>query len=319
MNKLEKLQPLLILTAVLLGIAAAPHDIFRTIGARSIIPALQVMLFFVFFTLPAGELVKAFRSFKVTGSALAINFIITPVVAYILGAIFLSDSPMFRIGLLMLLATPCTDWYLVFTHLSRGNVPLAVSILPWNLILQVVLLPVYLTLFFGEAIGIDVLSVLVSIIEMLIIPFTAAMILRYFSVRRWGPALVREKYFPLASSLQIVFLCLAIAAMFASRGIAMLEQGDIMLRLLVPLAVFFMLIAILVYLIARMLKITENDRTTLLFTTRARNSPLALAIAVSVFPHQPHIVTVLVLGALLELPVLALFSNFLSRSDNKTN
>ncbi len=186
MSKLEKLQPLLLLTAVLLGLAAAPYDTFRSLGARSIMPALQIMLFFVFFTLPAGELAKAFRSFKVTGSAMVINFIITPVVAFVLGAIFLADSPMFRIGLLMLLATPCTDWYLVFTHLSRGNVPLAVSLLPWNLLLQIVFLPVYLTLFFGEAVGIDVLSIFSSIAKVLIVPFAAAMLIRYAFIWRQG-------------------------------------------------------------------------------------------------------------------------------------
>lgn len=316
MSKAEKLQPLLILAAVLIGLAAAPYDSMRHIGAQSIVPALQVMLFFVFFTLPPGDIVKAFRSVKVTVPALVINFIITPVAAYILGSLFLADSPMFRIGLLMLLATPCTDWYLVFTGLSRGNVALALSLLPWNLILQIILLPVYLALFFGEAIGIDVLSIFSSIVEVLIIPFAAAMLVRYALIRWQGAGRVREKYFSAASSFQVLFLSLAIAAMFASRGIAMLEQADIMIRLLLPLGIFFTVTTLLVLSLSRILFVSAHDRTTLLFTTLARNSPLALAIAASVFPHRPHISTVLIIGALIELPLLALISNILSRMND---
>lgn len=317
MSKPEKLQPLLIFAAVLMGLVAAPYDTLRQFGAQAIVPALQIMLFFVFFTMPFGNLVKAFRSFKVTGSALIINFIVTPVVAYLLGVLFLADSPMFRIGLLMLLATPCTDWYLVFTGLSRGNVPLALSLLPWNLFLQLALLPVYLSVFFGEVIGIDVLSIFDSILRVLVIPFALAMIVRMALARRKDIEHVREKYFPLASPLQIIFLCLAITSMFASRGIAMLEQGDIMLRLLLPLGIFFSLTSAIVVLVSRLLKIAGNDRTSLLLTTLARNSPLALAIAASVFPHRPHIATVLVIGALLELPVLAILSNTLTRMHKK--
>ncbi len=317
MSKLEKFQPLLILAAVLTGLACAPNETLRSLGAYTILPALQVMLFFLFFSLPLGDMKKAFRSLKVTGSALIINFIITPVVAYILGLLFLTDSTLFRIGLMLLLVTPCTDWYLVFTGLSRGNVPLALSLLPWNLILQLLLLPVYLGVFFGEAIGIDVLDIFQSIVRVLVIPFAGAIVLRAALTRRFGIEYVKARFFQPASLFQIVFLCIAIAAMFASRGIAMLEQTDIMLRLLLPLFIFFLITFFIAVTLSRVVSLPQQERTTLIFTTLARNSPLALAIAASAFPHRPHIATVLVIGALLELPILGMLSGIIARFNKK--
>ncbi len=313
MSKFEKLQPLLIIVAVLTGLAAAPSDTLRHLGAHAIVPSLQIMLFFLFFTLPMGEMKKVFRSFNVTGTALIINFIITPVAAYVLGVLFLADSLLFRIGLLMLLATPCTDWYLVFTGLARGNVPLALSLLPWNLILQIALLPVYLTYLFGEVIGIDILDIFGSILSMLIVPFSGALLLRVLLTRRYGIEQVKAKFFALASPFQIIFLCIAIAAMFASRGIAMLEQGDNMLRLLLPLLIFFLFTLTLSLTLSRLISLPYKERMTLIFTTLARNSPLALAIAASAFPHRPQIATVLIVGALIELPILAFISNIFLR------
>ena len=93
---------------------------------------------------------KAFLNIRFLGSSTIINFIWTPVLAWGLGAIFLSDHPALWIGFIMLMVTPCTDWYLAFTGIAKGNVSLSTSILPINLILQVVLLPIYLLLFAGS-------------------------------------------------------------------------------------------------------------------------------------------------------------------------
>lgn len=82
-------------------------------------------------------------------ASLSINFLWTPIFAWGLGAVFLSDLPDLWVGLLMLMVTPCTDWYLVFTGIAGGNVVLATALLPVNLVLQVLLLPVYL-LFWQE-------------------------------------------------------------------------------------------------------------------------------------------------------------------------
>lgn len=111
-----------------------------------------------------------------TAPILTINFLWTPFLAWGLGAIFLSDHPALWIGFIMLMVTPCTDWYLILTEIAKGNVALATSILPVNLILQVLLLPIYLFLFAGVMKSIEVSVLLESIF---IVTYTCVTILYY--------------------------------------------------------------------------------------------------------------------------------------------
>jgi len=109
----------------------------------------MVMLFAAFVGIPLSHLREAFGNRRVVGSSLLVNFVWSPLLAVGLGAVFLRDQPALWVGLIMLLVTPCTDWYLVFTDIADGDVPLATSVLPYNLVLQLVLLPVYLYAFAG--------------------------------------------------------------------------------------------------------------------------------------------------------------------------
>jgi ACR3 family arsenite efflux pump ArsB len=95
----------------------------------------MVLLFFVFLSVDGRKLREAFHNRRFTFTTLAVNFIWTPVFAYFLGRVFFRDVIDMQMGLMMLMVTPCTDWYLVFTALAKGNVALGASILPLNLLL----------------------------------------------------------------------------------------------------------------------------------------------------------------------------------------
>jgi arsenite transporter len=120
-----------------------------------IVPALAVMLLSVFLGVPLRSLTDALHHPRFTGLSFGINFVWTPVLAYGLGFVFLHDHSELWLGLIMLLVTPCTDWYLVFTSLARGDLRLSTALLPWNLVLQLLLLPVHLLLFGGTFVRIE--------------------------------------------------------------------------------------------------------------------------------------------------------------------
>src|SRR5699024_11092031 len=105
------------------------------------------------------------------GANTIINFIWTPVIAWGLGSIFLADYPALWIGFIMLMVTPCADWYLAFTGIAKGNVSLSTSVLPFNLILQVVFLLLYLFLFAGTNETIPISPLVESIMIVVVIPF----------------------------------------------------------------------------------------------------------------------------------------------------
>jgi ACR3 family arsenite efflux pump ArsB len=303
---LSKLQPIFIILSAFAGILLGRAD-----TAKFIELFLIVMLFFVFLDIDIKEIKFSFSNLKFSITALIINFVWTPLFAFFLAKTL--DSSDLQIGFIMMLVTPCTDWYIIFTGLAGGNVPLGASILPFNLVLQIVLLPVYVYLFLGESVSFDVFVILQSILFVLIIPLLLSIVAKIiFSKIKCGLGVV-EKIKKHSGDIQMLFLCLAIIAMFSSQSTLMLDNLYLFWTLLLPLIIFFIVNFILALCIGKILKLAFKDTTALIFTTSARNSPIALAIATITFPLQPIISLVLVVCPLVELPLLAVNSAILKR------
>ncbi|MDR2444086.1 MAG: bile acid:sodium symporter [Deltaproteobacteria bacterium] len=271
-------------------------------------PCLMLMLLGVFWEIELKDLKKGFRDIKFAGTSLFLNFVWIPFLGYILAKLLLPGQLDLRIGFIMLLVTPCTDWYLIFTAMAKGNVPLSASILPLNLIIQLVLLPVYLWLLGGLFGGVEPIKIITAAITVLIIPLAGARILVYLSrsqpklksVLKWSTARLRFWY-----------LCLAVTFMFASEGRHITERPDVLIRLLAPVLLFFCLNFILVRIVGDLLKFSYQDSVSLSLTTLARNSPVALTVAASAFPDRPLVALALIIGPLIELPVLGCLAKIL--------
>lgn len=310
MTLIEKLHSVIILSAVLSGLALSRVPWIADRAGALIVPCLMLMLTGTFLHVPLRRFGDAFQHRRVAVASLAINFLWTPLFASLLGWLFLADQPALWIGLLMLLVTPCTDWYLVFTGIARGNVGLSLALLPVNLVLQLVLLPVYLLGLAGALIPLDWRLVLESTAFVLLVPLLAVAGLRRVALSRGGAWLGR-RVLPWVESAQILFLGLAIAAMFAAQGGVALQNPEAFVRLLPPLLLFFAVNLGLGLLVGRLLRTTYEDTASLCCTTLARNSPIALAIALVAFPEEPLIPLALVIGPLIELPTLAAVSQIL--------
>ncbi|MFK3938114.1 arsenic resistance protein [Alkalihalobacillus sp. NPDC078783] len=311
MNKLEKFQTILIVLSIILGLSVGQVPIIAQHSEGLILPFLLVMLYGLFLTIPFHELKKAFGHLPFLGTSLGMNFIWTPILAWGLGYLFLSDHPALWVGFIMLMVTPCTDWYLIFTSIAKGNVTLAASVLPVNLILQVLLLPMYLWIFAGTEGAISLETIIESVVLVFILPFTLAQLTRFLFKQR--QAIIEKRLVPFFSSSQLVWLCLAIVAMFASQGTYLWTNLDVLFLLFIPILLYFLINAVLGNYVAGWLKMNQKDTVSLLFTTLARNSPVALAVAITAFPDQPFIALALVIGPLIELPVLALIAQLLLR------
>lgn len=305
MGLIEKFQTLIIMGAVAIGLAVGQLPFAAEYAEYTIVPFLLLMLYGLFLTIPLRQLREAFKNIRFLGASTLINFIWTP----LLGAVFLSDHPALWIGFIMLMVTPCTDWYLVFTSIAKGNVPLGASVLPINLILQVLLLPLYLLLFSGTIETISMAALIESVLLVLVVPFTLAHLTRF--ILRTRKEVLEHKVMPFFGRAQIVFLSLAIVAMFASQGSYLLNNMDMVYILIVPILIYFTMNYMLGSAVGRMLRFTYEDSASLHLTIIARNSPVALAIAVTAFPDQPVIALALVIGPLIELPVLAAVSQLL--------
>ena len=310
MNLIGKLQPVIIITAALLGLLLGALTPLDSVSSGLIEVFLMMLLYILFLSIDLRQIKKSFTNVRFTLTAVVINFVFTPLFGYLLGKLFFPDELDIRIGLLMLLVTPCTDWYLVFTGLSKGNVELSMSILPLNLILQIVLLPVYLLVLIGNDVTMDVASLLGSVAMVLVIPFVLAYITKMFTKNN-------EKFKSFLSDrgddLQLLFLCMAVVVMFASEGRSLIDNPMLLVQMFVPLMFFFAILFFVAHLAGSLMKFSQRDTVSLIFTTLARNSPLSLAIAVATFPDRPLISLALVIGPLIELPVLSVISGILKK------
>lgn len=310
MNLIGKLQPVIIITAALMGLLLGALTPLGSVSSGMIEVFLMMLLYILFLSIDLKRIKNSFTNVRFTLTAVVINFVFTPLFGYLLGKVFFPDELDIRIGLLMLLVTPCTDWYLVFTGLSKGNVELGMSILPLNLILQIVLLPVYLLVLIGSEVTMDVASLLGSVAMVLVIPFALAYITKRFTENS-------EKFKSFLSDrgndFQLLFLCLAVVVMFASEGRSLIENPMLLVQMFVPLLIFFAVLFFVAQLAGRVMKFSRRDTVSLNFTTLARNSPLSLTIAVATFPDRPLISLALVIGPLIELPVLSVISGILKK------
>ncbi len=310
MNSINKYQTLIIFVAVLLGLLFSHNETIGTYSEYFIVPFLMIMLLGLFLNIPVNILFKGFSNIRFLSANIGINFIWAPLFSYALGYLLLQNHPSIWIGFVMLMVTPCTDWYLIFTATAKGNTPLSASVLPLNLVLQVVLLPLYLLLFFGKTSSIDIGMLFKSIGWVLLVPFFAAQIIRYVSIQR-KCEFTDNRLLPFFDKSQVVFLGLAIMAMFASHGVYLKNYPETVFILLIPLLLFFIVNFLIGRIVSSLLKFNYEDSASLNLATLARNSPIALAIAVTAFPDTPLVALALVIGPLFELPVLALASQVL--------
>ncbi|GAA1818463.1 arsenic resistance protein [Nesterenkonia flava] len=310
MSRVERLQSVFVAVAALGGLGLGLILPGAHYAEGAVLPLLLVMLTAVFLQMEASGVGAVRRARGLVLLSLVLNFVVTPALAFALGAGLLGEEPDLRIGLLLLLVTPCTDWYLVFTAAARGHTGIAAALLPLNLVLQLVLLPVYVLLLGGEAATVDVGTLLGAVGLVLLVPLGVAALVRWTAAHRpsgvFGGGLRRLQ--EVAGAVVVPLLCLAVAAMFASQADTVLAQWDAVVLLLPALLIFFTLLPLLSAGAGHVAGLPASHRVTLIMTTTARNSPIALGIAVAAFPDRPLIAVALVLGPLLELPLLALIA-----------
>lgn len=304
MNLIEKLEPAILIFAIIIGLVLSDIKILSNNIGNLINLFLCIMLYGIFLEVPLKNLKKSFKNIKFSSTSIMINFIWTPIFGYFLGNLFLNGNMDIFIGFFMLILTPCTDWYLIFTKIAKGDLNLSLSILPINLILQIVLLPIYLIIFFSSNDTINYSNLVYSLIIVIVIPFLSAQITKLILNNKLKEI---TNFF---SKYQIVFLALAVFAIFNSQGNQLFGHLNSVLTIFIPLIIFFIATTLIDLLLSEQIHLTYEEYASLTMTTLARNSPLALAIAINSFPNHELIIIALVIGPLIELPILYLVSRF---------
>jgi ACR3 family arsenite transporter len=308
----DETKPFILIAAVVVGIV-----LNRLLGAGSawLIYVVEIGVFFVIFAvmLPVEikEVSHAFRKVKPTVLALLVNFVFIPILAWAMGWLFLRDYPDFWAGVILYTLTPCIGWYLIFIDLAQGDVAWGMALLPWNITLQIVLMPLYLYFLVGRVLPLDLSALARSIVLYLFLPFVLAYVLQKFIIARRG----REYFFGpvkrVMGEVKLWSLVVVIVAMFASQSA--LGAGDLgrVALIIGVIALFFLVLFVLALVLGHLGRLTYEENTTLAFTTTARNSEAVIGVAVSAFPGHPLVYLAIILGPIVELPVLLLISRVL--------
>jgi ACR3 family arsenite efflux pump ArsB len=299
-------EPALLLGAAALGVAVSLGWPPVKQGAEFlIVPLLVLVLFSLFARVSLARLRDAARDRRYVLTALGLNFLSTPLLAFALGWLFLRDYPALWVGLVLALSTPCTDWYLIFTQLAGGDVHRNLALLPWNLMLQLVLLPLYLWGVTSTLVPVQLDVVAQTFAIYVAIPLVAGQLWRW---KR--PRAVASSWL---SQLGFIALALTVAAMFASHGDLVVAEPMVFLRMAPPMMSFYLLSFGMAWGMARWLRFPREQFIALACTTTARNSPLALPLAVVLFPTQPVIALSQLIEPVLEIPSLIIFAALLKR------
>lgn len=268
--------------------------------ALGIVIGLFLMIYPAMTKIKFEDLGKAVKSPKQLIIVIFFNFAIAPFFMLLLAKIFLGHYHDFFVGLVLYGLAPCIAMVIVFTFLSLGNNALAIVLVAINSILQMLLIPVYAKLLLGD-VSFDVWVVAESVLLYLGIPLVAGFLTRRIGVGRVGEEGF-EKIKVYLDSLSIIGLLFTLIVMFALKGDLILAEPKFILLMAIPMALFFWIMFAAAYLVSWKLGLNYEDSVAVAFNSTGRDFEIAIAIAITAF--SPTVALATVVGPLIEVPVM---------------